>query len=558
MFVTVTVVIIVLLHYFVIHPLFFSPLSKIPGPLHLKLSKWFILNKARTESRNVYLQKLHEKYGDVVQIGPNEVAFNSLEYMKQIYMGNFSKEFKSNGIGFYAQFGNFGSKNSFSTGDSQVHLEKKRNIVKVYSKTNVLQSGDYIKQKVDQLWTPLDVRLQHPINVYPMFLALAMDVVSGFEYGGQFSTNFVSKINAGAAGLSSTEKAPEDISQESSLERNPKELFEGFQESSSMWFYTTLAPQLWNIVARIYGIGKKSSRAQQWIYSRFQQALKSKQLYQGPAPVSNVLQTMFQEMQTKPKHNLNEIASEIADHIAAGHETTGITLTYICWELSRPCNQHWQQKLHEECSGITDLQDLDQLPILHSVVQEACRIHSAIPGSEPRYVPEEAKFAAVLHDSTHTRVPIPPGTIVSCQPWSLHQLENPFGNHTAQFRPQRWLQDIENNESVQEYERRLKRMNNSMFTFGQGNRMCLGMHLALIEMKYCIAQMYSRYETKISPEWCRSVYKGDDANVLMGTAPSRSTTDLDMMRMADTYTTRPIRDECWLEFKSRDTINASG
>lgn len=458
MFVTVTVVIIVLLHYFVIHPLFFSPLSKLPGPLHLKLSKWFILNKARTESRNVYLQKLHEKYGDVVQIGPNEVAFNSLEYMKQIYMGNFPKEFKSNGIGFYAQFGNFGSKNLFSTGDSQVHLEKKRNIAKVYSKTNVLQSGDYIKQKVEQLWAPLDARLQHPVNVYPMFLALAMDVVSGFEYGGQFSTNFVSKINAGAAGLSSTEKAPEDISQESSLERNPTELFEGFQESSSMWFYTTLAPQLWNIVARIYGIGKKSSRAQQWIYSRFQQALKSKQLYQGPAPVSNVLQTMFQEMQTKPKHNLNEIASEIADHIAAGHETTGITLTYICWELSRPCNQHWQQKLHEECSGITDLQELDQLPILHSVVQEACRIHSAIPGSEPRYVPEEAKFAAVLHDSTHTRVPIPPGTIVSCQPWSLHQLENTFGSHTAQFRPERWLQDVENNESAQEYERRLKRI----------------------------------------------------------------------------------------------------
>lgn len=458
MFVTVTVVIIVLLHYFVIHPLFFSPLSKLPGPLHLKLSKWFILNKARTESRNVYLQKLHEKYGDVVQIGPNEVAFNSLEYMKQIYMGNFPKEFKSNGIGFYAQFGNFGSKNLFSTGDSQVHLEKKRNIAKVYSKTNVLQSGDYIKQKVDQLWAPLDARLQHPVNVYPMFLALAMDVVSGFEYGGQFSTNFVSKINAGAAGLSSTEKAPEDISQESSLERNPTELFEGFQESSSMWFYTTLAPQLWNIVARIYGIGKKSSRAQQWIYSRFQQALKSKQLYQGPAPVSNVLQTMFQEMQTKPKHNLNEIASEIADHIAAGHETMGITLTYICWELSRPCNQHWQQKLHEECSGITDLQELDQLPILHSVVQEACRIHSAIPGSEPRYVPEEAKFAAVLHDSTHTRVPIPPGTIVSCQPWSLHQLENTFGSHTAQFRPERWLQDVENNESAQEYERRLKRI----------------------------------------------------------------------------------------------------
>lgn len=63
------------------------------------------------------------------------------------------------------------------------------------------------------------------MNVYSLFLALALDVVSGFEYGPQYSTNFITDL---------------DHTREGKAHRN--ELFLGFQESSSMWFYTTLAP----------------------------------------------------------------------------------------------------------------------------------------------------------------------------------------------------------------------------------------------------------------------------------------------------------------------------
>lgn len=114
------------------------------------------MNKARTEQRNEYLQRLHEKYGDVVQIGPNEVAFNSFKYVKQIYMGNFPKEFENNGVGFYSQFGNFNTRNIFSTGDTKTHIQKKKNISKIYSKSNVIQSGVYISAKVDKAWIQID------------------------------------------------------------------------------------------------------------------------------------------------------------------------------------------------------------------------------------------------------------------------------------------------------------------------------------------------------------------------------------------------------------------
>lgn len=456
-------------------------------------------------------------------------------------------------MGFYSQFGNFNTRNIFSTGDTKTHIQKKKNISKIYSKSNVIQSGVYISAKVDKAWIQIDKNLGKPMNVYSLFLALALDVVSGFEYGPQYSTNFITDL---------------DHTREGKAHRN--ELFLGFQESSSMWFYTTLAPMLWDTVARWYGIGEKSAKSQQWIWDKFQEALKP--LQQGiigsstndntiVSPVGNVLSTMYDEKIGKgpiSQTQFREIASEIADHVIAGHETTGITLTYICWELSRPCNRHWQDKLFEECKTVpSDLQRLDQMPILHSIVQEACRLHSAIPGSEPRYVPQEGpKFEATLRDKHGTRVEIPPGTIVSCQPWSLHLLETPFGANPRQFNPARWLRDETTGETEQEYEKRLTKMNNSMFTFGQGNRMCLGMNLALMEMKYCIAQLYSRYTTDISPEWCNKVYQ-QQTDSLMGTsgrgrATSIKGTDVDLMRMADTYTTRPLMNECWLEFSSRD------
>lgn len=563
MIVTVLAIALGLLHYFVIYPLFFSPLSHLPGPKHLKLSRWFILNITRKEQRNDYLQRLHEKYGDVVQVGPHEVAFNSLKHMRDIYMGNFPKEFNENGVGFYSQFGNFGMRNLFSTGNSRTHVARKKPLQKIYSKSNVIQSGSFIKSKIDKVWDQLDAHLGQPIDVYSLFLAMAMDVVSGFEYGSKNSTNFVTEI--------AHEKG-----------KDCNDVFLGFRESSSMWFYTTLAPQLWEIVAKWENIGKKSSETQTWVYNRFEESLKLLKNGSGVNetnfPLSTVIGTMYQNMVSKDSVSVggkktnrntelpsfrkgehidqnetkfNAIASEIADHIAAGHETTGITLTYICWQLSRPCNRHWQTALKKECEGVTDLQELDQLPILNSVIQEACRLHSAIPGSEPRYVPvpeePENGFFVTLRDGT--RIQIPPGTTVSCQPWSLHQSQV-FGKDVKKFKPERWLKDEPGLETQSEYEQRIRTMNNHMFTFGQGNRMCLGMHLALIEMKYCVSQLYSRYSTEISRQWCSNILE-DDHEIIMGSSHKLSASedsDIDLMRMADTYTTRPIMDECWLQF----------
>lgn len=52
------------------------PLSRYPGPLHLKVSKLSMARVAATGKQHVYITKLHEQYGDAVRIGQSELSLD--------------------------------------------------------------------------------------------------------------------------------------------------------------------------------------------------------------------------------------------------------------------------------------------------------------------------------------------------------------------------------------------------------------------------------------------------------------------------------------------------
>lgn len=101
-----------------------------------------------------------------------------------------------------------------------------------------------------------------------------------------------------------------------------------------------------------------------------------------------------------------EMASEMLDHLAAGFDTSGITLTYLAWELSQPKNAAIQKALRKELGSLQpsihaageagekvslpDPKKIDALPLLHAVTMETLRLHAAIPGSQPRVTPANA------------------------------------------------------------------------------------------------------------------------------------------------------------------------
>ena len=125
------------------------------------------------------------------------------------------------------------------------------------------------------------------------------------------------------------------------------------------------------------------------------------------------------------------------DHLAAGIDTTGDGLCFLMHHLSLPradCARI-QRRLHEELAqhlAAGDPHALDDLPYLDAVVKEGLRVWSPIPMSFPRVVPTGGRVV--------DGVALPAGTIVSCQPFTMHRLDTGVFPDPEEFVPERWLE----------------------------------------------------------------------------------------------------------------------
>jgi cytochrome P450 len=168
------------------------------------------------------------------------------------------------------------------------------------------------------------------------------------------------------------------------------------------------------------------------------------------------------------------VASELMDHLLAGQETAGITLTYLAWHLSKSLDL--QKKLREELLSISpnmqakddksgelsDPRQLDGLPILHAIVTETLRLHAPIPGPQPRQTPHPACRLGPYE--------VPGGVRVAALGHSLHRNGDVFPK-PEEWDYTRWLDHSD--------EQRQKEMQRYFWAFGSGGRMCLGSNFAM-------------------------------------------------------------------------------
>ncbi|PNP50276.1 hypothetical protein THARTR1_08984 [Trichoderma harzianum] len=168
-------------------------------------------------------------------------------------------------------------------------------------------------------------------------------------------------------------------------------------------------------------------------------------------------------------------AAECLDHMAAGIDTTGDGLCFLLWELSQPRSLGIQRTLAEELRANRET-PLDKLPFLDAVVCEGLRCFPPIPMSLPRYVPRGGRSIDGFW--------LPERTVVSCQAYSVHRLNSEIFPDGDVFSPERWL-DVKGDAD----RRRIQ------FAFSNGGRGCVGKHLALIEMKTLLRDVYSKYST---------------------------------------------------------------
>lgn len=549
----------VIAYLYILHPFFLSPLREIPGPYLHRVSYIPYYNAQRKGKWIQVVHQLHKQYGNVVILSPIEISVNGdHKYVHDIYSRNFPK------TSFYAQFGNHGETNMFSSMGNEIHLKFKKMLMGNYSKTSVFskknttranivakvgnlvdqvyrssvagQEPDYINaiskdnehgkgHGTDGKWfNPHNKKTNLGIDVYSLFGSLAMDVVSAFELGLENGTDLL-------------------------VYPEKRNILVDHRSVASMGFWTTLMPRFWSMAASS-GIIKSLEKIEQWQLGIYGVAEKNVPKF-SPDETKTTLETL-------KGHGFKGRAaySFLSDNIFAGHETTAIQLTYLTYELSRTLNIPIQRALIEEIVSkfgkpaspqavIDDLEAVDSLPYLNAILEENSRVHTSIPGAEPRMV--DRKYDIKLEN---TVVTLPIGTQISCQPYSIHRQHDVFPKPDS-FIPERWLKY--DAESQEEYQDRIKRQRNFMMPFGKGIRMCLGMNVALIEMKLAIANLYWHFNSKICSDWC-DIVEYDTQEKVPNSIPigdryvGQNQNDEERMVMFDSYTTRPYNDECWLEW----------
>ncbi|QPG76706.1 hypothetical protein FOA43_004100 [Brettanomyces nanus] len=438
----------------------------IPGPTICALSGYWILYKSWSEQRNHYVDHLHRIYGPIVRVGPNEVDICDSSYLKDVYVHDMDKS------NFYAQFVNYGSHNTFSTVDKETHKESRKVSAKFYSKTHVC--SDEVQQNIrgviSKVLKVLDQSKNSPINVFLLWSDMAMDAVTIFSFG----TKYYQPLLDDPWGLGKT-------------------VVMDFFVQSSSWFWTTQMPQVYNWVVP-QGVNVATQKCCDFIEKQFERALSG--IGESEETLVNTLLGEKASNAKKPVFDDLRTKSECFDHIAAGHNTTATTLSYVYFELSR--HPELQQRLVDELktfngNKILSVDDhesqiyskVEELPLMNAVIDETFRVYAAIPGQEPRLAP---KGGMQWRGSKETpRCTVPQGTVITMQPWSLHRDPSVFTDPNN-WNPDRWM--IEDQE-------KLKAMRKNLIPFSAGARMCVGMNLAICEIKLNISSIMSRYKVKL-------------------------------------------------------------
>jgi cytochrome P450 len=124
-------------------------------------------------------------------------------------------------------------------------------------------------------------------------------------------------------------------------------------------------------------------------------------------------------MSKKPALSDDELGSEVAMMLVAGSDSTAATLTYATWEIIR--DPELRRKIEDEVATLGSdftTQDVESLPLLSSVLEEALRMYNPAAALVERLVPPGGITVHGWH--------IPGGTMVYTTGWLISRSEEVF------------------------------------------------------------------------------------------------------------------------------------
>ncbi|KAL6430829.1 hypothetical protein ACFW04_006978 [Cataglyphis niger] len=206
-------------------------------------------------------------------------------------------------------------------------------------------------------------------------------------------------------------------------------------------------------------------------------------------PRNDFLQLMADlERSEGTKIDINVLTSHAVSFFIDGYETSSTVLSFIGFQLAS--HQDVQAKLHEEVISVLNKYDgvitydaLKDMTYMDQVISETQRVIATV-GFLTKICTEETE----LKGSDGLTCHIERGMQIMIPVQGLQ--EDPrYWEHPEVFDPDRFSPDRKHN---------IERF--AFLPFGEGPRICVGMRMAQLQMKACLATLLKKYSLELSPK----------------------------------------------------------
>ncbi|TFK27312.1 high nitrogen upregulated cytochrome P450 monooxygenase 2 [Coprinopsis marcescibilis] len=443
----------------------FHPLADRPGPFICKITKFWGAYIAFKGDTHRYYQQLHQRYGPIVRVGPNELSIVEKDAIAPV-LGN--QGMPRGPIWDGRRFGLLENQNW----DSLIDCRNQEEHNKLRKPWNQAFSGGPIKdyqpileERGQQLVNFLNdacVDGHGTLDIAKWISCFAFDFMGDLAFGGSFNLMRDGDIDG---------------------------IWQMMEEGVILPNIVGQIPWAWVMIKPLPVIAAKRNDFTSWARTQAQLRLEMDtrkkdlffHLYEAPARASGV----------PLESQMDLVVANSLLTIIAGSDTTSTTASaIICCLLG--CREKFARLRAEldEAFPLTEADDgppriemdiLGRLPYLTGVVNEGLRLAPAVPSNIQRS-PEDGSGGRLL---IGTGIFIPEGTAVNIPAYSIQRDPRYFSPSPESFIPERWLPDPEG---------RFTTNKEAFIPFSHGPSNCAGKPMAMIELRFIIAMLVHRFD----------------------------------------------------------------
>ncbi|KAI1490110.1 cytochrome P450 [Biscogniauxia mediterranea] len=449
-----------------------DPLAHIPGPWYARWTGLVTTYYTLRGRKPSYVHSLHAKYGPVVRFGPSEVDFSDPVAAQSIH--RIKNAFRK--AEWYRNI-TPNVNHIVNLTDVETHRRHRRLLSAPLSESGLKvflpQIDSRVRLAISRMAEEAKASPTRTVDVYKWFIFMATDVIGELSFGESFRMLEHGKINQYALDMQAVARAGAVrvtfpiLTRLSMLLPIPLPLFEKPKKTAErLRGYATQS------LARHRALVETSDTAPPTLLSKLYRAEEAAAT--AAAEDSNNKKKDTADVSLSLTMTPDEVRDNAQAYIVAGSDTTSNTLTYLVWSVCRDRTSGVRARLLEALAGLPEDfsdEDLRGVAYLEHVIDETLRLHPAVPAPLPRVVPPEGAELAGYR--------VPPGIVVSTQARSLHKNPEAFPD-PERFIPERW-------------ENPTKLMKDSFMPFGGGSRICIGLHLARIELRLATARFFRAF-----------------------------------------------------------------